>query len=122
MEQLSPSSVSTLSAMANVYGPMAFHSVNSPICVLQPKTASFNSVDFICAKNWLLSAYCQNFLSTEQILFSLQWHVYQNESNVDQNESYLVEVRMLNFIFKVSMRNSSSTTRTINKHGRFVSF
>ena len=71
--------------------------------VLQPKTANFNSVDFIWAKNWLLSAYCQIFLSTEQILVELWWHVYQNEGNVDQRESYLAEVRrMLNFTVKVS--------------------
>ena len=39
-------------------------------------------------KNWLLSAYCQIFLSTEEMLVELWWHVYQNEVNVDQNESY----------------------------------
>ena len=29
---------------------------------------------------------------------------------------------MLNFAIKISMRNSSNTTRNINKQGRFVSF
>ena len=48
-------------------------------------------------KNWLLSAYCPLFLSTEEILVELWWHVYQNEANVDQNGSYLAEVRMVNF-------------------------
>ena len=62
------------------------------------------------------------FLSTEQIFLNLLWHVYQNEGNVDQSESYLAEVRMLNLTAKVSMRNSSNTTRTINKQKQFVSF
>ena len=86
-------------------------------CVLQPKTVNFNKVDFICAKNWLLSAYCQIFLSTEQILVEQWWHVYKNEVNVDQNESYLAEVRMLDFETEISMRNSSNTARNINKQG-----
>ena len=42
VEQLGPSSVSTLSVMANVCGPMDVHFVNSPICTLQPKTAGYN--------------------------------------------------------------------------------
>ena len=91
-------------------------------CVLQFKTVNFNQVDFIWAKNWLLSAYCQIFLSTEQILLELWWHVYQNEVNVDPTESYLAGVRMLNFAINIFMRNSSNTTTNINKHGRFVSF
>ena len=62
------------------------------------------------------------FLSTEQIFLNLLWHVYQNEGNVDQSESYLAEVRILNLTEKVSMRNSSNTTRTINKQKQFVSF
>ena len=41
-----------------------------------------------------------NFLSTEQILLGLQWHVYDNEGNVDQNESYLAEGRMFNLYCK----------------------
>ena len=30
------------------------------------------------------------------------------------------KIRELNFAIKISMRNSSNTTRNINKHGRFV--
>ena len=55
--------------------------------------------------------------SAEQILVELWWHVYQNEGNVDQNESYLAEVRIHSFTVKVSMRNSSNRTGNINKHG-----
>ena len=50
-----------------------------------------------------------NCLSTEQIVLNLPWHVYQDETNVEQNENYLAEVRMLNSIMTVSMRNSSNT-------------
>ena len=101
---------------------MGFHSVNSPICALQPKTVGFNWVDFIWAKNWLSSAVMSFCLLNKYFSISVQLHVYQNEGNVDQNESYLAEVRMLNFTVNVSMRHSSSTTRPIHRHEQFVSF
>ena len=92
-------------------------SVLSLVLCSSKQSISIESLDFIWEKNWLLSAYCQIFLSTEQILVELWWHVYQNKVNVDQNKSYLAEVRVLNLNIKISMQNSSNTTRNINKHG-----
>ena len=69
---------------------LGLHCISSSILCLVAQTANFNWVDFIWAKNWLLSANFQILFSTEQILVELWCHVYQNEYNVDQNESCLV--------------------------------
>ena len=46
---------------------------------------------------------------------------FQNEGNVDQNESYLAEVRMLKFTINISLHKKQQHSHKHQQHGQFVS-
>ena len=99
MKQLRSLSVLTVSAKPNVYGPWP-----PPRQFLNPVLCSSKqSISIELTLSGRRIGHClltvKIFLSTEQIV-ELWWHVYQNDVNVDENESYLAEVRMLRFLNK----------------------
>ena len=96
------------------------HCISSSIMCFAAQNSQFQSGWLYLGEELVTVCFLSNLLSSEGILVELWWHVYQYEANVDQNKSYLAEVRMLNFTIKFPC--AATATQLEYKQTRVIHF